>query len=56
MVVVGVKDGIVELCVSVEDTLLLAQMYPEYKLLEKAGDEDIGWAFNGVSFTAPVGG
>jgi hypothetical protein len=56
MVIIGIKDGIVELCVSVTDTATLAEMYPQHILLEKVGEETIGWAYDGVTFTAPIVG
>jgi hypothetical protein len=55
VVIIGVKDGVVELCVSVEDTETLAQMYPEHLLMQQVGDENIGWTYDGVTFTAPQG-
>lgn len=55
MVIIGVKDGVVEICVSVEDTETLAQMYPEHLLIERVGDENIGWLFDGTTFSAPQG-
>lgn len=56
MVVVGVKSGVVELCVSITPDQLqtVAEMYPEHVLLEQVGDETIGWTFDGVNFTAPL--
>lgn len=53
MVIVGIKDGIVELCVSitVEQLQTVAEMYPGYQILEQAGAETIGWFYDGVTFT-----
>jgi hypothetical protein len=56
MVILGIKNGVVELCVSVDDTVTLAEMYPEHLLIEQSGNENIGWTYDGVSFTAPIGG
>ena len=53
MVIIGVKDGVVEICVSVDDTLVLQQMYPEHQLMAQVGGENIGWTFDGVTFTPP---
>lgn len=55
MVIIGVKDGVVEICVSVDDTQALAEMYPEHLLMTQVGAENIGWTYDGVSFTAPIG-
>jgi hypothetical protein len=55
VVIIGVKDGVVEICVSVDDTQVLAEMYPEHLLIEQVGEETVGWTYDGVSFTAPLG-
>lgn len=55
MVVVGVLNGVVDLCVAVDDLVMLRAMYPEHLLMEQVGDENVGWAYDGVSFTAPQG-
>ena len=54
--IVGVKDGIVELCVSVDDTQTLAEMYPEHLLMNQVGSENIGWTYDGATFTPLAGG
>lgn len=54
MVIIGVKDGVVDICVSVLDAVILAQMYPDHLLLEQVGGENIGWVYDGVSFTTPA--
>ena len=56
MVIVGIKDGLVDICVSIIDFETLAEMYPEHLLLEQSGQETIGWTYDGVTFTAPIGG
>lgn len=56
MVIIGIKDGVVDICVSVDDTQTLTEMYPEHQLLEQVGAETIGWTFDGVTFTAPAQG
>ena len=57
MIIVGVKNGVVELCVSIipDQLQTMAEMYPEHLLLEQVGAETIGWAFDGATFTAPQG-
>ena len=55
MVIIGIKDGVVELHVSVADTQTLAEMYPEHLLIEQTGSETIDWTYDGVTFTAPLG-
>lgn len=55
MVIVGIRDGVVELCVAVEDLVMLQAMYPEHVLIEQSGDENVGWTYDGVSFTPPQG-
>ena len=51
MVVVGIKDGMVEICVSVNDTTTLQEMYPDHLLMEQTGNETIGWMYDGQTFT-----
>lgn len=53
MVLIGVKAGVVELCVSInpEQLQTVMEMYPECLLLERAGDENIGWLYDGAVFT-----
>lgn len=53
MVIVGVKNGVVELCVSITPDQLqtVTEMYPEHQILEQVGDENIGWHYDGVVFT-----
>lgn len=55
MVIIGIKDVLVALCVSVANTQTLAEMYPDHLLLEQSGSETIGWTYDGVTFTAPIG-
>ena len=57
MVIVGIKCGIVEICVSITPDQLqtVREMYPEHLIQEQAAYENIGWTFDGVSFTPPVG-
>lgn len=56
MVIIGIKNGVVELCVSVDDMQTLAEMYPEHLFIQRTGDENIGWNYDGVTFTPPAGG
>lgn len=55
MVIVGIKNGMVEICVSVDDQHTLTEMYPEHQLQEQVGSETIGWTFDGTTFSAPQG-
>ena len=57
MVIVGIKAGVVEICVSIttDQVQTVREMYPEHQIAEQVGDESIGWTFDGVSFTPPVG-
>ena len=53
MVIVGVKDGVVDICVSITPDQLqtVKEMYPDDTFTEQVGDENIGWAFDGTVFT-----
>lgn len=53
MVVVGVKNGVVEICVSItpDQFQTVCEMYPEHQIMEQSGDENIGWLYDGVTFT-----
>ena len=55
MVIVGIKDGVVQLCVSVDDVSTLQEMYPDHQFIEQVGSETIGWTYDGATFTAPLG-
>lgn len=55
MVIVGVIDGVVDICVSVTNVETMILMYPEHILIEQVGNETIGWTYDGVTFTAPLG-
>ncbi len=57
MVIVGIKAGVVEICVSItpDQLSVICDMYPECLFQEQVGDENIGWTFDGVTFTAPQG-
>jgi hypothetical protein len=55
MVIIGIKDGVVELCVSVNDLETLSEMYPEHQLQEQVGFENIGWTYDGITLTPPQG-
>jgi hypothetical protein len=56
VIVVGIKDGVVKLCVSITPDQLqtVREMYPEHQIAERVGDEHIGWTYDGVSFTPPL--
>jgi hypothetical protein len=58
MNIVGInKDGVVEICVSIrpEQLQTVTEMYPDCEFQEQAGEETIGWTYDGVTFTAPQG-
>jgi hypothetical protein len=56
MVIVGVLNGVVEICVSITPDQLhtVKEMYPDHVFTEQSGAESIGWTYDGVSFTAPA--
>jgi hypothetical protein len=56
MVIVGIKEGVIDLCVSITPDQLatVQEMYPAHLLLEQAGAESIGWLFDGVGFIDPA--
>lgn len=45
------------MCVNINPDQLqvTGEMYPDWILQEQVGDENIGWTFDGVSFTPPAG-
>lgn len=53
IVAVGVKDGVVTVCVSVHSFADVTDYYPECLFFEQIGDENIGWTYDGTSFAAP---
>jgi hypothetical protein len=57
VVIVGVRNGLVELCVSITPNQLqtVCEMYPEHQIMEQTGDENIGWTYDRVTFTPPQG-
>lgn len=58
MVLIGIDKGVVVMCVNIDtDQMQLArEMYPDWILQEQVGDENIGWTFDGVTFSPPAGG
>lgn len=56
MVIIGILSGVVDICVSINPDQLptVREMYPDHTLVERVGDEDIGWSFDGTAFTAPA--
>lgn len=56
MVIVGVVNGVVDICVSITPDQLptVSEMYPDHAIIEQVGAENIGWTYDGGSFTAPV--
>lgn len=52
-----VKNGVVEWVVSLADNeqaQTTREMYPEHQIVNKIGEEGVGWLFDGVSFSPPV--
>ena len=56
MIYVLIKDQVVEFIISVNAISDLVEIYPEHQIIERTGEETIGWTYDGVSFTAPIGG
>lgn len=50
-----VKDGLVIECVTVNSIDDLTAIYTEHLIIERAGNENIGWTYDGVTFNAPLG-
>jgi len=50
MTYVLIRDGVVVHCVSVDDLQSLHDCYPDCLVIERTGDEDIGWRYDGVTF------
>jgi hypothetical protein len=57
MLIIGVFKGVVEIFVSInpEQLEVMRDQYPEHILLERSGDEDIGWVYDGSVFYLPTG-
>jgi hypothetical protein len=55
MIVIGIRNGVVEICVSITDEQMqtVLEMYPEHVFMERAGEEDIGWTYDGMNFSSP---
>lgn len=55
MIIVGILNGVVDICVSIraEQLSSLREMFPDHLLQEQAGVESIGWAYDGLNFSAP---
>jgi len=51
MTYVLVLDGVVVHCVSVDDLQALHDCYPDCQIIERTGEENIGWLYDGVIFT-----
>jgi hypothetical protein len=58
MVVIGTLKGVVDICVSINPDQFanVMEMYPEHIITEQVGSEDIGWLFDGVTFSPPLQG
>ncbi len=55
MIVIGVLNGVVDICVSVDSMDDVIEFYPDHILLEQVGFETIGWTYDGVTFSPPQG-
>ena len=55
MTYVLIRNGIVVHCVSVDDLNSLSECYPDCVIRQRVANENIGWSFDGVNFTAPAG-
>lgn len=53
MIFVIIKGGVVEQCISVDSIADLTDIYTEHEIIEQTGEENVGWTYDGVSFTAP---
>lgn len=53
MIFVLVKDGLVEHCIAVNGIEDLVEYYPEHTIIERTGEETIGWTYDGVTFSPP---
>ena len=55
MILIGILNGVVDICVSIRDEQFpsMGEMYPDHTLVEQVGAENIGWAYDGLNFTAP---
>jgi hypothetical protein len=48
---VVISNGVVIHCVSVNDEHELEECYPGCTILPRTGEENIGWLYDGVTFT-----
>lgn len=53
MIVVLVKDGVVEHLIAVNSFGDLVDYYPDHTLIEQTGAETVGWTYDGKTFTEP---
>lgn len=53
IVAVGVQNGVVTVCVSVHSFADVTDYYPECSWSEQQGQENLGWTYDGTSFSAP---
>lgn len=56
MIVVLVRNNVVEHCVAVNSFDDLKEYYPDHQLFEQIGAENIGWTYDGVKFSPPSEG
>lgn len=56
MVIVGILNGVVELCVSINEDQLqsVIDTYPDMLIQEQVGEENIGWTFVNGTFSPPI--
>lgn len=50
-----IKDNKVIECISVKSINDLTDIYTEHEILPRVGEENIGWKYDGKSFSPPIG-
>lgn len=50
-----VRDGEVVECIACNGISDLIEIYTDCQIIERTGEESIGWTYDGVTFTAPLG-
>lgn len=55
MVLIGIENNVVVLCVSIdpEQLQLCREMHPDWTLQEQVGEENVGWTYDGTTFSPP---
>ena len=50
-----IKDGVVINCVFVLSLNDVVEFYPDHVFVERTGIENVGWTYDGETFTSPAG-